>query len=116
MDHTTLLWRLGPLEPLRETLGHVLLEEPAVSNARRIALHRDRTPAEIRHHNRRDRLVIPSQLTLGNARVREQHLLRMRNHNTAAILSHARSLFLRKKSVRGSKRVLPFGKLPRDER
>ena len=45
-----------------------------------IALHGDRAAADVRQHQRRDRLVVGGQLALGDPVVGEQHLLGMRDH------------------------------------
>ena len=75
-----LLRHLDALQPLGEALRDVLLQEALLADAARIALHRDRTAADVRQHDRRDRLVVGGELALGDAIVREQHLLRMRDH------------------------------------
>ena len=89
VDGAVLLRHLDALEPGREALRHVLLQEPLLADAGGIALHRDRPAAEVRQHHRRDRLVVGGQLALGDAVVREQHLLGMRDHGVSRTTSRA---------------------------
>jgi hypothetical protein len=82
MVHDAVLLRhLDPLEPVGKPLRHVLLPETLPADARRVALHGDGAGADVRHHHRRDRLVVGGELALGNPSVWKQHLLRMRNHH-----------------------------------
>ena len=65
-----------------------------------ISLHRDGTAADVRQHDRRDRLVVRGELALGDAVVREQHLLGVRDHGISRTTSRA-DLSVRTPSNRG---------------
>src|SRR5688572_28730600 len=86
---TVLLRDFDPLEPRRKALRHVLLNEALFSDAGGIPLHRDRTARHMRHHDRRNHLVVLRQLPLGNSVVREQHLLGVRDHASSLTTSRA---------------------------
>ena len=58
-------------------------KKPFFADAGRVALHRDRTAADVRQHDRRDRLVVGGELALGDPVVGEQHLLGMRDHDVS---------------------------------
>ena len=75
-----LLGHLDALQPTRESLRDVLVHEARLADARREALHRDRTRADVRQHDRRDRLVVRRELALRDPVLREHHLLGMRDH------------------------------------
>jgi hypothetical protein len=74
------LLNLDPLEPARKPLRHVLLDEALLLDAGGEPLHRDRTSPDVRDHERRHRLVVRAQLTLGDAGVGEEHLVGMGDH------------------------------------
>ena len=65
-----------------------------------IALHRDRAAANVRQHDRRDRLVVRRELALGDPVVGEEHLLGMRDHGRSLTTSRA-ALSVRTPSSRG---------------
>jgi len=60
-------------------LRHVLLDEPRLADAVRVALHRDGPGAQVCEHQRRDRLVVRSDVALRDPVLREQHLFGMRD-------------------------------------
>ena len=50
VDDAVFLRDLDALQPIRKTLRDVLLPEALLADARRIALHRHRPPAQVRQH------------------------------------------------------------------
>src|SRR5947207_6820179 len=76
MHAPAFLRNLDALQPLREALRNVLLKEARLADAAVEALHRNRTTAEVRQHECRDRSVIRGELALGDSVVREEHLFR----------------------------------------
>ena len=77
VDRAALLRHLDALQPGREALHDVLLQEALRADARREALHRDRAAARCAAASAARRLVVGGQLALGDAVVGEQHLLGM---------------------------------------
>ena len=89
VDDPILLRNLDPFEPRRKSARYVLLPEPFPADAGGISLHRDRPPADVRQHDRRDRLVIRRELALGDPVVGKQNLFRMRDHPISLTTSRA---------------------------
>jgi hypothetical protein len=85
VDDAVFLRHFDALQPLRKALGDVLLPEPLLADSRRIPLHRHRPAAQVRQHHRRDRLVIGSELSLGDAVIGEEHLVRVRDHPSTSL-------------------------------
>src|SRR5687767_13196859 len=81
MDDPVLFRHLDALQPGWKSLRHVLLPETLGADPLRIALHRQRPSAQLRHDDRRHRLVIGGQIALRDAVLREQHFVRMRDHD-----------------------------------
>src|SRR5262249_39732239 len=77
----------------------VLLEKSLLADATMIPFHRDGTAADMWQHERRDGLVIRGELALGDPVVREQDLVRMRNHDISRTTSRA-DLSVRRPSKR----------------
>src|SRR5580765_7533760 len=100
MDRAVLLLDRYALEPVWKSLRDVLLPEALSPDPRRISLHRQRTTAQVRQHERGDRFVVRRQLALGDPIVREEHLLRMRDHAVSRMTSRA-ALSCRTRSRRG---------------
>src|SRR5262245_13047390 len=105
MHDAVLLRYLDAPQPLGKSLRHVLLPEAFLPDARRISLHRHRSSAEVWEHDGSDRLVIGSQIALGELVVGEQHLLGMRDHVPSLTTSRG-DLSMRTPSNRGC-RSLP---------
>src|SRR5690606_22602754 len=77
MLHNAAFLRNGrALEP-RGTLLQVFLEETLFADPAVIPLHRDRASANVGKHSLRDGLVVLGELTLGDAVIRKQHLVRV---------------------------------------
>src|SRR5580700_10348328 len=66
------------LYPVGAVLGGVLLVEEFLVHAVRIALARERTSGQMRHHRRRDANVVVDDLLLVKSRGRIQHFFQIR--------------------------------------
>src|SRR5215216_1863637 len=80
MARAAVLWHLNTFEPLRKSLRHVFLKEAGRADAAVITLHRNRPPAQVRQHQRRNHLVVRRQLAFRNSLTRKQDFVRMRDH------------------------------------
>src|SRR4051812_37998055 len=105
MDDAILLRYFDALQPRREPSRDVLLHNTLAADAGRVALHGDWSAADMRQHNRGDGLVVRSHFALRNAILREQYLLRVRDHGASLKTSRA-ALSMRTPSNRGC-RSLP---------
>src|SRR3954467_9653139 len=92
MDHAVLLRDLDPFEPCGKALRDVFLPEALRTNAGGIPFHRHRPAANVRQHDGRHGFVVAGEVTLGNAVCREEHFLRMRDHETTPSSRGWRSL------------------------
>src|SRR5829696_5528872 len=81
MDRAAVLWHLDALEPLRKSFRYVFLKKARRDDATVITLHRNRSPAQVRQHQRRNHLVVRRQLALRDSLTRKQNLVRMRDHS-----------------------------------
>src|SRR6185295_8026920 len=88
MDDAILLRDFDALEPLRKTFRDVFLPEPLLADARRVAFHRDRPPAQVRQDDGRHGVVVRRKIALGNPVVREQYLLGMRGKGCRFVRFH----------------------------
>src|SRR5262249_47111253 len=79
VDGSAFLRDLDALQPFREAADHVLLPEALRADAARVALERDGAAADVGQHRGGDRLVVGSQLALGDAVLRAQPLPRVRD-------------------------------------
>ena len=96
------------LQPGREAVDDVLLQEALGADARRKPLHRDRPAAQVRQHHRRDQVVVGGQLALGDAVVGEEHLVGMRDGHGRSRTTSRAALSSRRPSSRGW-RSLSYG-------
>src|SRR5262249_30865737 len=92
MNGAVLLRRLDALQPGGESLRDILLPEALLPDTRRIPLHRHRPSFDVRQHDRRDRVVVRGESSFRDAVLREEHFLRVRNHETTSMRRGWRSL------------------------
>ncbi len=83
-DRPILLRDLDALEPLGKPLGDVFLEKSLRVDSGRVSFHGDGTAADVRQHHGGDRFVVRRELAFGDPIRREQHFLRMGDHDDDA--------------------------------
>ena len=79
------------LEPGGKPLHDVFLKDSLLTDAAIEPLERDGSPEDVRKHQRRDHLVIRSKIGFGNAVIREENFLRVRDDDVLHELSRTHS-------------------------
>src|SRR5262245_38829061 len=104
MNDTIFFFHLYSFQPFGKSFGNIFLDEPRFCDSVGKTLHRDRSSANVRQHDRSDPFIVSRELALGNSIIRKEDLLGVCDHVVSLVISQA-TLSVRTPNNRGCRNL-----------